>query len=313
MNLLELRNSLAQKDFSSLYIFYGKEYTILELYIQKIKNLLNITSVSSESVYSIYNSLNKKSMFEKSGTLYIVRDDKEFLSKEAIWKDLEQRLQKNNSYIICKYDNLDSRSKFSKQFDKNITEFVPLSKEVLTKYIKKDLDLNTDYCEYLCDICGNDYGRILLEMNKIKCYAKQMNTTHDKAFVICGKAGQFYQEPDSESFDLVRSVMSRDITSAYDNLKDSIERKDNPLMILTVLHGSFKNLLQYKLAENSKNIVQVTGLTPFQVKSCASYKTCYSVKEIIRALKYIKYCEKGVKGGTVPSDIMLDYLLVNIL
>ena len=42
MNLLELRNSLTQKDFSSLYIFYGKEYTILELYIQKIMTTYTI-------------------------------------------------------------------------------------------------------------------------------------------------------------------------------------------------------------------------------------------------------------------------------
>lgn len=313
MNLLELKSSISTKEFQPLYIFFGPEYVILETYIKKIQTVLNIPIVSSESVLSIYKNLNNKSIFGNTSKLYVVREDKEFLTKESVWEELESKLRKQQCYLICKFSSLDTRSKFFKKFSSNITEFVKLSPEVLTKYIKKEISLSDKYCHYLCDICGNDYGRILLEVDKIKCYSSQTGCSDEKSFVICGKAGQFYQELSENSFGLVSAVLSRDVDQCYELLDDFTQRKDNPLAMISLLHNNFKNLLQYKLAQDSENILQVTGLTAFQVKTCSANKNKYTTTEIIRILKYIKYCEKSVKSGVLSSDYVLDYLLINIL
>lgn len=76
--------------------------------------------------------------------------------------------------IIFKYNNLDKRNKFYKQFENNIVEFNKLSDEVLTKYIQRELNVGTNLtdinCKKLIDICGSNYNQILLELDKLKHY-----------------------------------------------------------------------------------------------------------------------------------------------
>jgi hypothetical protein len=48
----------------------------------------------TESVYTIYKNLTTKSLIATGNCVYVVREDKEFLSSESIWKDLNSKLSK---------------------------------------------------------------------------------------------------------------------------------------------------------------------------------------------------------------------------
>ena len=93
-----------------------------------------------------------------------------------------------------------------------ITYFDLLSSNVLLKYVDKELHLNKDNAEYLVEITGHNYSKLLLEMDKVKNLAKHLNINNDKAFDMCVTHNAFYIPPDGDVFELLnekKSLFSR--------------------------------------------------------------------------------------------------------
>ena len=317
MNIVELKKSLDTGDFHNLYILTGEEYTILEMYIKMIENKMAekepVSIKSSETVSTIYKTLGTKSLLSSGKVIYVIRDDKEFTTAESSWTDLEKKLKAKNIVLILKYSSIDNRSKFAKTFTDVITTFDKLSEVVLTKYIKKDLNLKQEYIDYLISICNKDYGRILLEIDKIKNASKHFNLSDDDTFKMCVNAHAFYIEPEGEVYDLVDSIMTRNYREIYVLLEESKRRNDNQLLVISLLHNNVKAVLQIQTNGTKDDVAKNTGLTPFQVKTAMKYVNRYSCEELVRFMKYLRYCEKGVKNGLFSQDFIIDYLLVNIL
>lgn len=314
MNILELKKSIDSGNFKNLYIFTGEEYTILEAYIKMICNKMNVASKSCESASIVYNNLNSKSLFEFGKQLYIIRDDKEFITSESMWNDLEKKLKAKNITVIFKYSFIDNRSKFAKKFVESIIVFEKLSETVLSKYIKKDINIKQEYVNYLISICNKDYGRILLEIDKIKNAKSFYNLSDDDTFKLCVNSHAFYIEPEGEVYDLVDSIMTRNYREIYSLLEESKRRNDNQLLVISLLHNNVKAVLQIQTCgTEDKELSKNTGLTPFQIKNAMKYVNRYTCEELVRFMRYLKYCEKGVKNGLFSQDFIIDYLLVNIL
>ena len=313
MNLMELKSSMANKDIHNLYIFYGAEYAILEIYVKKLKDIVGGQYVQYDDVASLYRTLDKKDMFGSQKKFVLIREDKDFLTSESMWKDFESKLSKKDITLVLKYSSIDQRSKFSKAFSDRMTEFTYLSKEVLTKYIKKEIDITDSCCQYLCDITHNDYGRILLEVDKVKNYAQIKCILDMDAFKECYNENVFHCDVEGEVYDLVNAIMIRSIKDIHYLLQESKERKDNPIMVLAILHSNVRTLLQLQLAGDVKDLAERTGLTGFQIKNGKQFVGVYNNNELVRFMKYIRYCEKGIKNGLLNSDNALDYLLINVL
>lgn len=314
MNIIDLKKSIDSGNFQNLYIFTGEEYTILETYIKMICNKIGVEPRSSESVSNIYNTLHTKSLFDTGKTVYVVRDDKDFTSFESGWDGIEQKLKLKNITLILKYSNIDNRSKFAKKFSDTITVFDKLSETVLSKYIKKDLELKQDYVDYLISICNKDYGRILLEIDKIKNASAFYKLSNDDAFKMCLSSHAFYIEPEGEVYDIVDSIMTRNYRDIYPLLEESKRRGDNQLLIVSLLHNNVRAVLQVQTCgTKDKEMSKNTGLTPFQIKTAMKYVNRYTCEELVRFMRYLHYCERGVKNGLFTQDFILDYLLVNVL
>ena len=313
MNIMELQKSISEKNFRNLYIFTGEEYAILEIYIKRICDATGYPVKKSDSVYSVYKTLSSKSLLGSDKQIFVIREDKDFTTNESIWKDIVSRLRNRGTIIIAKYSNIDARSKFSKQFADYITTFDSLSESVLGKYVSKEVDLDDKRKLMLIDICKGDYGRILLETNKIKNYSQATGIDHKESFDRFLKDHGFYIEPDGEVFELVDSIMNRSIKNIYNLLEESKRRDDNPLLVLSLMHTNAKNVLQIQIAGSDGDVSKQTGLTGFQVKNAYKYVNKYSCEELVRMIRYIKYCEKSVKNGMIPQEMVIDYLLVNVL
>ena len=313
MNIVDLKKSIDSNNIGNFYIFTGEEYVILEEYIKIICNKANTKILSSQSVLSVYKSLSVKSLIGNEKCIYIIRDDKEFITAESMWTDIKRKLKVKGTILILKYSSIDQRSKFYKTFAEDITVFDRLSPNILLKYIKKDIDLNNENCEYLLNVCGSDYGRIRLEIDKIKNACQYFNLKPDDCFKMCKSSNLFYIEPEGETMELIDGIMTRNYKLVYKLLTESKRRNDNQFLIFTMLHNNAKAVLQVQLAGNDGDVQKSTGLNGFQVKSAYKYVNRYSCEELVRMLKYIKYCDSGIKQGLMSEDMAVDYLLVNIL
>jgi DNA polymerase III delta subunit len=93
----------------------------------------------------------------------------------------------------------------------------------------------------------------------------------------------------------------------------SQRRGDSSLAIISLLGNNVKAILQVQTIEGNSNLTDITGLTGFQIKLAKEKLRYYSDMELDRMLKVLQYCEKAIKTGLMEADMVIDYLLVNIL
>lgn len=314
MNVMDFKKQLVNKTLNPFYIFTGEETAILNIFLNNVKQYYNLPVVYADSVSSVYSQLCNTTLLSSQGTLYIIRDDKNFqTASESVWNHFNKKSFFKQNKLILIYTSLDKRNKFYKTFENNIVLFDKLSVDVLTKYIKKDINLSTENCRYLIDVCNGCYNLILLEIDKLQHIIKSCNCTADKAFDIALDNNLIYIPPESDVFGLVNAILKRIPKDVFYELQQHKLRNDNNLGLLSILHTNVKNLLQVQLCQDIKDIGNTTGLQGYQIKNCYNYLNIYSDYELIRFLKIIKYCEQSIKNGTMDSEITLDYLVVNVL
>ena len=238
---------------------------------------------------------------------YVIRDDVEFTKEESIWGNLEGIIGQN--LVIWVFTSLDKRSKFYKQFKNLICEFNHLSEDVLLKYVQKEINLTEHNARYLIQLCGNDYSRILLEIDKIKHLAFQED--YDWAFNVLLEKGTIYQPPRDAIFMWVDAVLKRQKLAAFGLLQECIEIGEASLTLISVLYNNAKQVLQVQSCE-SKDIVNTSGLTAWQVKCAKDKMGYYTNRELVNMLKIIQEVEKNIKIGLISEDISVPYILVSI-
>ena len=312
MNIQELQKQIINKQFDNLYIFLGEEIAIQKIYINKIAELEELEIQYVEEYKQIHNSLKVNNLFNTK-KLYIILDDLDISKQENVW----QNINPNENILIFKYNNLDKRSKFYKQFEDRIVEFEKLSDEVLTKYIQKDLpNMYNENCKKLIDICNNNYNQILLEIDKIKqfdnLYGDKEYNKINNIFLDLEHKGAFHKEISDITFTFIEKVLKRDIKQVYDLQKKLKQIGESNIKLLSLLYNNFKIVLLIQSCKSS-DICKTTGLNNGQVYYNKDKVNYYSTGELVHALRLIQQIESGIKKGTIDEVISLDYLLVNIL
>lgn len=314
MNLMELKKSLSEDKVQNLYVFYGIEYAVLEVYITKIKNKFNGAYRSYESVEDLMKQLTSNSFFcGVENSLFIVREDKDFLSNDTMWDSLIQKLTAKNCTLILKYTTLDKRGKFYKAYEDYVTEFTRMSAQVVISHIIKTLNIDKADADTLATLCMDDYGRILLEMDKVINFAQYYDIPNSAAIKELFKQDAFYKEVDGEIYDLVNAFMSRDVKVVKKRLDEFNRRGDSPLAFLTILHNTVKATLQVKCIGKTDRMAEVTGLAPYQIKNTYNHIKNFTEKELITIIRYCKYCDNCIKNGCIDADMIVEYMIVNCL
>ena len=189
MELTELKNKIKTNKVPNFLIFTGDEWEVQKIYIQQIAKDKAYSRI--DSITDILGKLNTKSLTGKKRTVYVMRDDKVLMSNEKLWGKLEKLLGDN--ILIFLITKPDKRTKFYNKYKSAFIEFKPLNEANLKTYIKKEIDLNDKNCQSLIDICESNYGRILLEIDKIKHFEARPNLYPNSIFELLVKEGTIYQ------------------------------------------------------------------------------------------------------------------------
>lgn len=313
MELVDLMKRISSNDIPHFLILFGEEQTILNIYLTHILEVTNTKRISADSVSYIMQNINKKSL-DKSVRLYVVQDDMAFVRAEDSWETVRNTPTKD--YIILRYHTLDKRSAFVKKNQQNLVEFARLSKEVLQTYISKDLpDLSEKNSSKLVEYCNYDYGRILMEIDKIKQYSSsRTDLTIDSCFVQLDKQGLFHKEIGDITFELTNAVLGGYTETAIQKL-DEAKRKGEPaMMIVSILYTGFRNLLAYQgLGSNKQGAMERTGMTKGELYGCTKNVGGYSIAEVKRNMLKCQEIEAGIKMGTIDEDIALEYVVLSCL
>ena len=306
---------IAGNDIPHYLVLYGQEQTVLDMYIKQIVSVSQSQAVYIDTVASVIKQCGKKSL-NKSVKCYIVSDDLSYLKAETVWDKIKKDFKKSKDYLILRYHTLDKRDKFSHNNKENLTEFAHLSADVLQQYIYKDLpDLSEKNALSLIDYCNYDYGRILMEIDKVKQYMSvRTDLTMDSCFNQLDKQGLFHKEIGDITFELTNAVLGGYTDQAIVKL-DEAKRKNEPaMMIASILYSGFRNLLAYQgLGKNKQGAMERTGLTKGELYGCSKNIGGYSLSEVKRNMLFCQQVESGIKTGLIDEDIALDYLVLHCL
>ena len=315
MELSELMKKIADNDIPHYLVLYGQEQTVLNMYIKQIVSVTQSQAVYVDTVASVIKQRGKKSL-NKSIKCYIVSNDLSYLKAENVWDKIKKDFKKSKDYLILRYHTLDKRDKFSHNNKENLTEFSHLSGEVLQQYIYKDLpDLSEKNALSLIDYCDHDYGRILMEIDKIKQYMSvRTDLTVDSCFNQLDKQGLFHKEIGDITFELTNAVLGGYTDQAIVKLDEAKLKNEPAMMIASILYNGFRNLLAYQgLGKNKQGAMERTGLTKGELYGCSKNMGGYSLLEVKRNMLFCQQVESGIKTGLIDEDIALDYLVLHCL
>ena len=317
MELVDLMKSISCNSIPHFLILYGEEQKIIDIYIQNIVQSVEGKRIVVDNVSQAIKDSGKKSL-DKSIKVYVVTEDTAFLTRDESWENVRKSMHKN--YIILRYHALDKRSAFVKKNQQNIVEFSHLSDEVLQQYIYRYLpDLSEKNASKLISYCNNDYGRILLEVDKIKqCqehYTDNEGTPKtDSVFKLLDKQGLFHKEIGDITFELTDAVLGGYPELAIKKLNEAKRKGEPAMMIASILYNGFRNLLAYQgLGSNKKGAMERTGLTKGEIYGCSKHVGGYSLEEVKRNMLFCQSVESGIKTGKIDSEIALEYLVLSCL
>lgn len=315
MDVQMIHSELRQGKTRQFYIFTGPEWEVQKLYIKQIAKVAKKEVKRIDGITSVKSS---NSSLMPVSYVYVCRDDKELMTEEK----LQHRMDKiiGNNIFILLLTNADKRTKFYKKYKDSIVEFELLKPEILWKYIKKEIDLSDKNINKLMEICEYDYGRCLLEVDKIKHYQcegeftmKQYSATrYDMAFEYLLKDGTIHIPPKDAIFDFVDAILDRKVTSAFNLYHECLEVGEAPMVIISVLYNNAKAVLQVQSCE-SKDVSKSTGLTSWQIMNARKHVNVYHNRELLDLMELCQFAEEAIKTGRLDESFAVDYILVNIL
>lgn len=171
MEVYSVLNDIKNGTLRNFYIFAGEEWKVQQIYIEQIAKAKNLRIKRINSINDIYNQLQNKSLLS-SNFCFVCRDDEAIIRNEQLWAQVRNgKIFAGNIYILL-LTHIDKRTKFCKEFSVEICEFNHLEPRLLKKYLQKEIELSDKNFQKLMEICEYDYGRCLLEIDKIRRFCE---------------------------------------------------------------------------------------------------------------------------------------------
>lgn len=312
MTIDDLKISILSKEFKKIYVFYGPEYMVQKVYINKIAELSesNVQYIDTISDISAYSG---NSLFSTKKCFVCIDDDK-ITKSNNIDKDLDKLLHLvGDNILILQFTKLDKRLKFYNYIcelpfcEAAGVEFELLHPVVLGKHLAEDFNFSKGIAEKLAEVCEYDYGRCLLEADKIDNFN---SLPPDLAFQQLLNSGTIIKPSEDKIFEFVDAVLGGKITVAFDLLEKCKEINEPTLKLLSVLFTGLKHLLQVQSC--TSDIADTTGLSQWEIRKVQRFQGVYKNFELVDALKLIQNTEFGIKTGQIEESMAIDYVLVNI-
>lgn len=314
MNIADVKLQIRNNNIQPYYIFAGDEIEVQRIYIKKIAEVIGYPVIRAERLLDVWSDIMSPPLFG-TACVYVVRDDKDILQDETLQTQLDKG-ELNGNIVILLLTSVDKRTKWYKANSDKIVLFEHLSDDLLIKYCQREIALNRRNCERLIAICENDFSRMLLEIDKIKRFIAFLpGSDCNKVFEQFIVDGVIHTPPKDAIFELVDVILKRQKDRIYDLLSQCYAVGEANMVILSVLYNNVKQVLQVQACEskNPKEISDITGLTPWQVKCAKERCGYYRVTELFNILKLIQETQKGIITGQIEDEMSVEYLLVNIL
>lgn len=310
MEVATVKSHIKAKQFDQFYIFTGPEWKVQRIYIDMIGKASEKPVKYVDTFAEVFKSITRGS-FISQNYVYVVRDDKDLMNDEKLYSKLSEILKDNILILLCTI--VDKRTKFYKTYKDSIVEFEALKSDILKKYIQKEISLNNANCDKLMEVCEYDYGKCLLEIDKMKNFlgGQEEYVTYDDIFNYLLQDGTIYTPPKDAIFDFVDAILDGKIHTMFSLHKECLEVGEATMVMLSVLYNNAKAVLQVQSCQSS-DIGKVTGLNGWQIKNAQKHTGVYSSGELVEIMRMCQDMQKNIVTGKIAEEFVIPYILYKI-
>lgn len=319
MLIQELQQSIINNDIFFKYgdklIFTGEDSYLQKLYINQIAKKNNCKLIYADNYLEIKKQLTTTTKLEPS-KLFVIRNSSDLINIELF----NQVIPAKNKWLILIFDKIDKRSSFFKETENITCNFEKMTEAQLLHIIRKNYksleNLSDENCYRIIDLVNKDYGRLLLELDKLDIIlpikekeAKESNLFFDEIndlFEILIKDGLIHQDIDNNIFNLVDAILFKDYKNIHTLHKIAKNGEFDVFALMGLLYSNYKNTLLYMCS----NDVNLSGFIKNKINQ---FKSKYNINELVYKLKVIQELEQGIKTGKVDSIIADEILLIRLL
>jgi DNA polymerase III delta subunit len=168
------------------------------------------------------------------------------------------------------------------------------------------------------EVCEYDYGRCLLEIDKIKQFQvgyskdKQEVKSYDGCFLQLLNAGVIYQPPKDAVFDFVDAILDSKVNLAFNLYHQCLAVNEATMVMISVLYNNAKAVLQVKNC-SSRDVEKVTGLTSWQIQCARKHIGALNNHDLINIMRVCQRCQQAIVTGEIDEEFVMDYILVEVL
>lgn len=168
--------------------------------------------------------------------------------------------------------------------------------------------LDSKYLDFLQLICNNDIYRIQQELDKLTMF-----TVDERKFLFESMLDDnaFGDLSSKTVFDFSNALITKNV-KALSCIYDEIENIDiSEMGLLTILLQNFKNIISVQLSKNAT--AESLNMKPNQFYAIKKNMNHYTGDQLIKIYQFLLGIDKKVKTGELTTNILRDYMVVNIL
>ncbi|MFP4697889.1 MAG: DNA polymerase III subunit delta [Eubacteriales bacterium] len=324
----ELKQQLKKGELSNLYLFFGEENFLKDLYKKRIKFKL-LGSDDDVMNYNYYEGkqVQVDDIIEMAETLpflgehrlIIIENSELFKSGKKNETDTMAEYLDNlpsTTYIIFVEDNVDKRNKLYKLIKKigNPVEFKEVSEYEIKQWIsltakKNNIIISSDVSDYFIQVVGTDMKTVEKEFEKLISYSiNEKEIKKDAIDNICSNLLE------NKIFDMIDAIGEKRQEIALKLYHDLLTLKEPPFRILFMLVRQFRMLLQVKTLSNKRlnsfNISKKLQLRKFIVDSCLKQIKNFNEDKLKKALFDCLEYETLVKTGRMEDKLAIEMIII---
>ena len=338
MNYKDIINNIKENNLQSLYLFYGREFYLIENVIRTLKKSLNETMLDfnfdiidgKEIILDQLISSVETVPFMDERKIVIVKDFELLKGKKKNFSDSDEKyiieymknIPETTTLVFVVYGEVDKRKSIVKSISKEGIVFNcdKLSDIDLFKWVKKKFNLNNVIIEngqiaYFIESEGyrdknstKTLADLENEINKISSYTGKENVvTND----IIDKLSQ--KKVENDIFKLLDNIGEKNASEASRILNDIIQEGESILGIFAMIAKQFKTVMQVrKLQEDgysTKLIAEQLKIHPFVVGKALNQTSKFSDEIIIDMLNYILESDYKIKRGLLRDTLAIEMLI----
>ena len=338
MNYKDIISDIKNRNLKNAYIFYGKEYYLIENAIKEIKSTLNEGMIDFNLDVIDGKETTLDQLISSIETLPFMDDKKVVILKdfellkgkkknftdedEKYFTDYVDNIPSTTTLVLVVYGDIDKRKSLIKKVSKNGVVFNcdKLSDMDLFKWVKKKFEINKviiDNAQVMYFIDQEGYrdknsektlSDLENEINKISSFVgKENKVTND----IIDQLSQ--KKVENDIFKLIDYVGQKNSSDAMKILSDMLYEGESVFGIFSMIARQFKVIMQVRQLQlqghSSKSIADRLKLHPFVVGKALKQTKNFSDEIIIDILNSILESDFKIKNGLVRDTLAIEMLI----